>query len=84
MKERYVITALDKLTGKRETISLPYVQDKAEKLLKKTKQVRKRCRDGHCFINLRLRLYQPESPNPRFTPPLKLREKKSKNCISVC
>lgn len=72
MKEpKYVITGINKLTDKREVISLPYLQDKAERLLEKTKKILKRRRDSRCYIGLRLEEYQSKDQRPRFTPPHK-------------
>lgn len=70
MKEpKYVITAVNNLTGEREAVSKPHSRWKAEELLVKARRDHARHRKQACYSLYRMQLYTGEQ-RLQFAPPV--------------
>lgn len=84
-KPKYVVTALNRLTGEREAISRPHGELKTEELLAKARREHRRHHDGSCYSLFRIeRVPQGEQQTLGFAPPLKPGLSERNDCISVC
>ena len=66
---KYVITAVNQLTGEREVISKPHSRLKTEELLTRALRDNRRHCDGCCYSLYRMEQYQGEIQETPFTPP---------------
>lgn len=70
MKEqKWIITAVNNLTGEREAVSRPHSRWKTEELLTRARRDNRRHRDGHCYSLFRMEQYDGEEQQLPFTPP---------------
>lgn len=57
-EQKWVVTAVNNLTGKREAISSPHSRWKTEDLLTKARRDRRRHRNQACYSLHRMELYK--------------------------
>lgn len=65
---KYVVTAVNNLTGEREAISKPHSRWKTEELLTKARRDQRRHRKYACYSLYRIQLWDWQQKIP-FTPP---------------
>lgn len=65
---KYVVTAVNNLTGEREAISKPHSRWKTEELLLKARRDQRRHRKYACYSLHRIQLWDGQQKIP-FTPP---------------
>ena len=54
---RYIITAINRLTGEREAISRPHSRYETEELLTRSRRDHRRHHNGHCYSLYRMERY---------------------------
>ena len=73
MKEqKYVVTAVNNLTGEREPVSRPHSQSKTEELLMKARRDHARHHNQAPYSLHRMEQWQGEQQELKFTPPIKI------------
>ena len=82
-KSKYVVTAINALTGDREAISLPRPHRVAKRMLDAALACHESSNEFAPYSGYRLTLYKGERKPRIIPPPIKTGLKKCRDCISV-